>query len=171
MSNEAFIEINWWTWIFTIANLLILMLIMRKFLYEPVKKMLKERREEVEQTYRSADNAKAEAQALKTDYERKLSETKREANELLSAASKKAQARGEEIISDAELRAQQLIDRAGVRIERERKSAVASAKEDIADMAVMAAEKIVQSSLDEQKQKQLVEDFINGLDDADPKAW
>lgn len=168
---EAFIDINWWTWIFTIANLIILMLIMRKLLYNPVKKMLNERREEVEQTYQDADDAKKEADALKREYEQHLLKTKQEANELLGAASKKAQARSDEIISDAELRAAQIIDKAIERTERDKKLAVAAAKDEIADMAVIAAEKIVRSSLDEEKQKQMVEDFINDLDSVDPKVW
>ena len=169
--NEAFIDINWWTWIFTIANLIILMFIMRKLLYNPVKKMLNERSEEVENTYKDADEAKKQADALKSEYEQHLQKTKQEANELLGAASKKAQAHSEEIIKDAEQRAAQIIDKATERTERDKKLAVAEAKDEIADMAMAAAEKIVRSSLDEDKQKQMVEEFINGLDDVDPKVW
>lgn len=169
--NEPFISINVWTWLFTIANLLILVFVMTKLLYKPVKKILKQREDEIKETYDLADKTAKEANELKAEYEEHLAKTKQEANEILSNATKKAQLRSDEIIADASNQADQIIEKANARIERDKQLAINEAKDEISEMAIMAAEKIVKSSLDESEQRQLVDDFINNLDEIDPKAW
>ena len=46
-ATEPFISLNIWTSIFTLCNLLIVFLIMKKFLFKPVKKMIDDRQKEI----------------------------------------------------------------------------------------------------------------------------
>ena len=67
-----FISLNVWHIVMAIGNLLILMLILKKFLFKPVQKILKQREEEVAKIYSDADDALAKANEDKNTYEQKM---------------------------------------------------------------------------------------------------
>ena len=69
---ESFIGVNFWTMIFAWINILIMFLILRKFLFKPVKKMIDERQKEVDDMYANAEQAEKAADEMKADYEQKL---------------------------------------------------------------------------------------------------
>ncbi len=56
---------------FTWANLLILFLLLKKFLFKPVTKVLDERAEEIENSYKQAEETNDKAISLKSEYEEK----------------------------------------------------------------------------------------------------
>ena len=63
-----FVSIDTWTMIFTWANLLILFLLLKKFLFKPVTKILDERAEEIENSYKQAEETNDKAlEALKVN--------------------------------------------------------------------------------------------------------
>ena len=53
-----------WTLIFQICNLLILTFGVKKLLFQPVRKIMAQRREQIDDTYAQAEKAQGEAQAL-----------------------------------------------------------------------------------------------------------
>ena len=59
---EAFVSIGWWEILVTMCNTLITFLIIKKFLYKPVRKMLAARSEEVQSMYATAEKAQSEAE-------------------------------------------------------------------------------------------------------------
>ena len=159
---EGFFTINVWTLIFTWINLVILFLILKHFLYKPVKRMLEARKNEVEETYRAAEEAKASALSMQQEYETHLQNAKEEANELVRSATKKAQLRGEEIVAEAQERSAGLLKKAEEQIETEKKKAVNALKDEISDLALLAAEKVVDKELDRAEHERLIESFIDG---------
>ena len=64
MSGEyrELISLNIWHIVATIGNLLLLMWILKKFLWKPVKKVMAERQGQVEEIYRVAEESAAEAE-------------------------------------------------------------------------------------------------------------
>ena len=156
----GFFGIQFWTLLFTWANLLILFLVMKKFLYKPVKKMLEARKNEVEETYRTAEEAKSNALDLKQEYEEHLKNAKEEAGELLRSATQKAQLRSEEIMAEAQQKSAGMLKRAEEQIAHEKKQAVNEIRNEISDMAIMAAEKVVAKELDKADHERLIEEFI-----------
>lgn len=67
-------EINWSTFLLEILNFLVLVWILKRFLYQPVLDTVAKRRAAIEQTLASAQAAKAEAEALQAQYENRLAE-------------------------------------------------------------------------------------------------
>lgn len=167
-STEAeyagFFGIEFWSLLFTWINLLILVLLMKRFLYKPVKKMLEARKKEVEQTYKEADDAKQSALSMQQEYEAHLKNAKEEANELVRAATRKAQLRGEEIMAEAHEKSASMLKRAEEQIENEKKQAVNEIKNEISDMALLAAEKVIGKELDKTEHERLIEEFIDSTD-------
>ena len=159
--HTGFFSVDFWGLIFTWANLVILFLIMKHFLYKPVKKMLEARKNEVEQTYREADEAKESALSMQREYEEHLKNAKEEANELMRSAARRAQNRGDEIVAEAQEKSAALLKQAEEQIGLEKKRAVNEIRSEISDLALMAAEKVVKKELDQAEQERLIREFID----------
>ncbi|MBQ5330040.1 MAG: F0F1 ATP synthase subunit B [Oscillospiraceae bacterium] len=162
--NFEFFSIEPTTVIGVLLNTFILLLVVKKFLFEPVNKVIEERKAQVSKTYVEADNALENAHKLESEYEEKLSQAKEESAEIVRAASERAGRKGEEITAAARKEADAMIARANAEIEHERARAVSEVKGEIAGMAVELAEKIigrnVQSSAE---QDRLINDFIDNI--------
>ena len=69
---ESFVGVDFWTCLFTLCNLVILYLVMKKLLFKPVKNMIDSRQKEVDDLYDNANRAKAEAEEMRARYEPRL---------------------------------------------------------------------------------------------------
>ena len=162
--NEALITVDWFTVGATLINTLILFLILKHFLYQPVKKMLKAREEEVRATYDAADQDRAQAQELKQEYESLMATAKEQAGELIRSATLTALCHASEIHSDAQKKAEDRLQRAGEQIETERRKAVSEARDAIAGLAISAAEQVVREELNAARNEKLVNQFLDQLE-------
>lgn len=118
------ISLNIWHIIATIANLLILTLILKKFLFKPVQNVLAQRKKEVETLYTGAEEAKAQAESDKKLYSEKLRGAKEEADSIIKTASARADKLGDEIVNEAKQKASDTVKKAEADIEREKKKAL-----------------------------------------------
>jgi F-type H+-transporting ATPase subunit b len=71
-------ELNWSTFVLEIVNFLVLVWILKRFLYKPVLEVIARRRAGIEQTLAEARQQQADAQQLKADYEGRLAQWDRE---------------------------------------------------------------------------------------------
>lgn len=155
-----------WTIVFQLVNTLILFLVLKHFLYKPVKKILDAREEEVENIYKEANQKNENATSLKKEYEQKLAVAKETASDIVKTATQKAQTRSDEIVSEASLKAAGLLKRAETQIEQDRKKAINEIKNDITDLAISAAGKVISKELSKQDHEKLIENFIENAGDA-----
>ena len=162
MGNMPFVNLDW-TLLFQWGNLLILYLVIKKFLFGPIQKIIESRETEVQNLYDTAEQAKNDAVAMKEEYSQHLANAKDEANEILKNANKKATVRSEEIIRDAQEKAAAIIARADVQIEMERKRAFEEVKQDISDIALLAASKVVERELSAEEHERLIGEFIENV--------
>ena len=80
---ESFVGVDFWTCLFTLCNLVILYLVMKKLLFKPVKNMIDSRQKEVDDLYDNANRAKAEAEEMRARYETRLQQANAESEALL----------------------------------------------------------------------------------------
>ena len=151
------------TMIATLINTLILFLVLKHFLFKPVNKILDERKQNVEETYRQADEQLSEAARLESEYTEKLANAKEESAEIVKNATKRAQTRSDEIIAEAKKEASSLMVKANADIEKEKKRAVNQIKDEISDIALAVAEKVVEKEIDPKDHERLIESFISEL--------
>lgn len=71
-------ELNWSTFILEIINFLILVWLLSRFLYRPVLKIIHKRRREIQEKLDAADQVRNEAEALKGEYQDRLTDWERE---------------------------------------------------------------------------------------------
>ncbi len=155
------IYINIWSIIVSLANLLILYLILKKLLFKPVTKVVSARREKVDGMLREAQEAKEKAEQDRETYAAQLSHAQEDAAEVMRRAAQSANRTGDEIIRAAETRAQEMLKRADEDIAQEKKKAVNEMKEELSGISLTIAEKVVGREIKEQDHKKLIDDFIS----------
>ena len=165
MGFEAFLGVNPWTALFTLANTVTLFLTLKKFLFKPVMKMIEDRQNEIDDMYQKADNSQKKAEALQAEYEEKFAVATQEAERLVKEAVHRGHDREAEIIRQANMEAVAIREKAAADIAQEKKKAVAEAKGEISGLAVEIAEKVIGKALDDAEQKRLVDSFIDQLGD------
>lgn len=163
---EQFIGFNPWTALFTLINMVITFLILKKFLFKPVKKMIDDRQQEIDGLYADADQKIAEAQTMREDYEAKLACAKEESAEILRSARTSAQQQSDEIVRSAKDEASAIKQKAMDDIALEKKKALNEVKDDISGIAMQIAEKVVEKELQPSDQSALIDEFIEKMGDA-----
>ncbi|SUP52529.1 F-type ATPase subunit b [Weissella viridescens] len=124
----------------------ILMLLLKKFAWGPVVKMMDDRANKVAHDLDSAEDARQQAEKLSKERQEQLTAARTDANKIVADAKKSADAQGKKIVADAQTKAQTLKDRAATQIEQDRSEAMTSAKNDVADLSVTIAQKIIQKN-------------------------
>ncbi|MBQ1679340.1 MAG: F0F1 ATP synthase subunit B [Oscillospiraceae bacterium] len=162
---ENFIGFNPWTALFTLLNLVLTFLILKKFLFKPVNKMIDDRQKEVDDIFAEAEDAKQKAETMRADYDRKLAEAKETSAQIVSDATREANRRSDEIIRQARADADALRDKAGADIALERKKALNDVKGDISRIALDIAEKVVERELNADDQDRLIERFLRDMEE------
>ncbi len=165
MGPGEFLNINFFTALFTLVNTVALFVVLKKFLWGPVMKMIADRQQEIDSMYADADEAKTQAQQLRTEYEGKLTEAQQTGDRLVKEAMARGQQRQEEILRQANADADAILRKAEADIAREKKKAVDDAKSEIAGLAMDIAGKVVERSLDSDEHAKLVDRFIDQLGD------
>lgn len=165
MGPGEFLNINFFTALFTLINTVTLFLVLKKFLWGPVIKMIEDRQKEIDDMYAEADGAKNKALQAQAEYELKLADARQTGERIVKEATVRGQARQEEILRAANEEADAVRKKAEADIAREKKRAINDAKTEIADIALEIAGKVVGRTLSEQDQKDLVNSFIDQLGD------
>lgn len=148
---------------FLALNVFILFAVMSYFLFNPVRDMLKKRKERIENDIETAKQNKEDALALKSEYEAKLKEADKEVEKILSEARKKALKKEETMIAEAKEEAARIIARAQNEIELEQKRAMDDMKKEMIRVASMMACKVVAQSIDVQIQDTLIEETLKEM--------
>ncbi|MBS5150330.1 MAG: F0F1 ATP synthase subunit B [Butyricicoccus pullicaecorum] len=159
--TRAFVDLNLWSLFVTICNTLITFLIIKRFLYKPLRKMLAAREQEVRELYTHAETDRREAEAMKRDYTASIANAKQEAAEIVSNAQKRAEKRAEDIVEQANHEAAAAKQRAEESIEQERKKAMNQMKDEIAGLSMLIASKVVEREVNPEDHKRLIDDFID----------
>lgn len=162
---ESFIGVNFWTALFTLLNFLAVFFVARHFLIGPVMQLIQARQKEIDDLYADADNAKAEAQALQSEYQLKLENAQATSERIVKEAVARGQAREEEILRNANQQADAIRSKASADIAMEKKKAVNEAKDEISVMAIAIAGKVVGRELNAADHSRLVDAFIDELGD------
>ena len=163
---QALITLDGWTFLAQICNLMIQLVIFKKLLLNPVKKVIAERKAKADNQIADAEKLRTEAEAMKAEYEQNLQNARTEANQIVATAQKTATARSEEIVGEARAQAAALKQKAEADIAQERKKAVNEVKDEIGGIAMEIASKVVEREIKEEDHKDLIDEFIKNVGEA-----
>lgn len=129
--------------IFTMINLFVLYLLMKKFLFGPVNAVLKKRKDLVDQKFADANLTEENALKMKDEYEAALKSAKNESEQIVADAKVRAKIEHDKIIKETEAEAGKLLGNARLNIELEHNKTLRKMETEIAGLAIAAAAKIV----------------------------
>ena len=163
MQDLDIISINIWHIVISLANLVILFLILKKLLFKPVKKIVDKRQKELEAEYCKAEKIQAEADAIKAEWEGKMATAGAEADKIISDAVERADSRNEVMLYESREKADQIIRKAKADIERERKDARETIKKEIVDVSQALSEQIIGREINMDDHRDLIDRAIDRI--------
>jgi F-type H+-transporting ATPase subunit b len=157
------LSIDWTLFWATLVLFVLFALVLGKFAWGPLLRIVDEREKSIRTSVESAENAAAEAKDLLAKHQEMLRGAGREREEILAKALKEAETVRGDLVEKARSDAERVAGHAREQIERDKNEAIAELRGQVADIAVEAASKIVKSSLTPEAQKKLVDDYITSL--------
>lgn len=151
--------------IVTMVTFIILLALLKKFAWGPLKKVMDDRERSINQDIDDAENAKLNAQRLEEENRKKLKETQEEVQKIIEDAKLQARRQQEEIIHEANQRANGMIETAQSEIKSEKERALADINNQVSELSVLIASKVLRKEISEQDQKALVEKYIKEVGD------
>ncbi|MCD5542229.1 F0F1 ATP synthase subunit B [Lactobacillus delbrueckii] len=143
----------------------ILLLAVKHYAWGPVKDMMEKRRQKVIDDLDQAASDRKKAEILANEREAALKNSRQEATQILSVAKSNAQKTSKQIVSEAKAEASAIRERAKADAAQAKIDALNEARNEVADLSVTIAEKVIAKNLSTADQKDLVDQFIKGLND------
>ena len=165
MQTLDIISVNLWQILISLFNLVLLFLIVKRFLFKPVKNVLAKREAELHAQYAEAEAATTAADENKRLWEERLSTADKKADDILQNAAANAKYRGEKIVEEAQLRADSLIRVAKAEAELAHRRAADEIKREIVEVSEALAEKILEREINTEDHRDLINSFIEKIGD------
>lgn len=163
MQNLDVISVNLWQILISLINLILLFLIVKRFLYKPVKAILAQRRQEVEGHYEAARLAKEQAEADRVEWDAKMATADEQAQDMLKTAAEQAKLRADAIVDDARRKADGIILFAQAEAEQERRKAEQEIRREIVEVSGALTEKMLGREINSDDHRQLIDSFLDDL--------
>jgi len=128
--------------------------------YKPIRKMLDERANRIEESMAQAEATKQEYERAKVAVQEQISKARQEGQAVISQATQIGDRLKEEARGEARKEAQSIVDRTRVELERERDKAIDDLRREFVDTAILAAEKVINETLDKEKHRKLIEQAL-----------
>ncbi len=155
--------INLKIFIAQLINFGIVLLVMWKFAYGPIVKLLEERQEKIESGVKSAE--KAEKRLIEIEAEQKtiLAQARTQASQVLEEARSLSQERKDLMIAKAKDEVASVVTQGKAQLVHEKEQMLRDMRSEIAQMAVSAAQRILAESVDEKTATKLAEGVIDEM--------
>ena len=157
------ISVNLWQILISLANLLIITFVLKRFLFKRVQAVLTARQEQVSKIYGEAEESRNAAVSMKQEYEARLASAREEADGLVRTAVVTAQRKGDAIVAEANSQASHLKQKAEQEIAQEKKQMLHDVRGEISDIAVSIASKVVEREVKKQDYDGFVDEFIKNV--------
>ena len=146
-----------------LCNLFIQLLLIKRFLFKPIREILEKRKAAADAAIVDAERAKKEALDMKSSYETSIQSAKSEAGEIIANATKNAASKSDAIIREANEQVVAMKAKAEQDIAQERRKAVNEIKDEIGSMAMEIAGKVIGREINEKDHAKLIDEFINNV--------
>jgi F-type H+-transporting ATPase subunit b len=148
------------TFFITIVNITFLYFVLKRLLFKPVTKFMENRTKSVQDEIESAKRATARAEALEAEFMKKMANAEAEGQKVIQASRDRAEKEYASIIEKARVDAEKVAKDARQRLEDERRVAERVLREEAASLSIQAASRVVAENLDTEKNRRLVERFL-----------
>jgi len=155
--------INTKLFIAQLINFAILLFVLKKFAYQPILKVLDDRKNKIEKGLKEADEARKKLEQITVKEKEVLDKANKKATKILLEAEEKAEKSRAEAVKETEEKIDSLMKKAEERIQEKKEQMLRDLKKDVADLVVVATEKVLEEKIDENKDKELIEKAVERI--------
>ncbi len=148
------------TVIVELITFLLMLAILARYVYPEIVRLAEARQRAVAEQLKEAEQSRADAEERLKEAEAKLADARKTAQNVLDAANKSGEQLRQELRQKAEEESRRTVDAARKEIEAERDEAVRSVRREVAELVVAATEKVIGETLDDDKQRKLIDRAI-----------
>ena len=158
--HQDLLTINW-NLIFSVITVLVLILILKHFFFEKVKKFMDERKAQVAEQFQKADEAENQARKKLDKYNEILAGAEKEKRTIIAGAMENAKIQADSVLDEARKEAAEIREKSRIQIEREKVAARKEIHNEASELAVQIAEKILENKLDTDAQASVIDEIIS----------
>nr|WP_306220423.1 F0F1 ATP synthase subunit B [Cohnella sp. WQ 127256] len=140
---------------------LILFLLLQRYAFKPLFGIMEKRRQMVQEQMEGAQKNRTEADQYIEEQKQALQQARKDAFEIVEQAKTMGSRQADEIVKAAQSESTRLKETAIRDIEAEKNKAIAELKAQVSGLSVLIASKIIEKQVDEQSQKQLVDQYLS----------
>lgn len=146
-----------------LVNFLVILAILKFWVFPQVLKMMDERTRRIEQGMKDAEEAAKRLASTEEERASMLADAKAEARKTLEAAHAQAEKDGAETIEKAKREVERVVLAGKTQLKAEQETMIREARKEMAEIAVAAAKKILMDGMDEKKAASLAEETLRKL--------
>ncbi|MBF4508966.1 MAG: F0F1 ATP synthase subunit B [Aeromicrobium sp.] len=143
-----------------VVAFLVLFVLLAKFAFPPITKMLDERANRIRESLEKAEDTRVEAERLLDEYKVQMAEARAEATQIIEQGRKVAESMKAEILAKAKEEAEAEKVKAIEAIKAEKVAAMGELQQQVADLSVAVAGKIIGTSLSKSDHEALIDSFL-----------
>ncbi len=148
-----------------LVGFLLLLWLLKKFLFGRVMEMIQKRGDEIRSAYEENERTREEVKSLQTEYQQKLTEARSEADTIIRNATEKAEKAGQEIIEKTRQEADELRRRGLAEIEQEKKKVISQVRTEVVTLSVEITRQLIKKSVEPRDAERLADEVIDKLGD------
>jgi F-type H+-transporting ATPase subunit b len=150
--------------IWTLVAFGLTLVILKKYAFGPVQKLIDDRRDSIRRTIDEADNAREEAKSLLEEHRKLVADAKGQAEEILAETRKIAAAQQERMREETEEDRTRRLEETKRQIEQATQQALGQIRDEVASLSLLAAEKITRKTLTSADQQRLIDEALAEID-------
>ena len=149
-----------------VVNFFVVLFLLQRLAFKPVKEMLEKRRKEIESGLTAAEQAQQEAARQRAEFEKELAKARQSSQEEARKAAEATENMRKEILESARREAEEIKARAKEEAEQERQQIAADLQKQAAELSMHITRKVVGDAIDPSAQRKLVDKFLAELGEA-----
>lgn len=161
--NGTLLDVNPGLIIWTLITFITLLLILKKVAWKPILTALDQREKAIKDSLDKAEKANEEAKKILDENQANLAKAEDESRKIIEQSRVYAEKLKEQMLLAGKEQAKKILEEATAEIDRKKDAAFDELKTQVAEIAVQAAEKILKTNLDAEKNKKLADTFISEI--------
>ena len=150
----------------TIVTFVLLLLVLKRVAWKPLLAMLDEREKRIRDSLNQAERAREEAQSAAEENRRAMEQAQADARRTILEGREAAERAANEVRDRAANEARQMLEQARRTIRQEKDQAIQELRTRAAGLAIEAAGKVLDENLDNDRNRKLVDEFIDSIPDS-----
>ncbi len=146
-----------------LVNFLIVLVVLWKFAYKPIIRMLEEREAKIAKSVADADAIAVRVADLERERETVITAARKDAQGIMATAVAQSEERKNEMVEAAKREVERVIAQSKAQMTIDRETMLRDVRKDIVDIAMKAAARIIHTDMDEKKSQSLAEEVVRKM--------